>query len=299
MANFESGCGLVRAAAEGVLGPVAVAAKHLEAWREALQFQPVIQSATASAFTAMAQFPSMPRSIVGDMVNRQKHLIGKMAAGTFAAAIDRQYLRTKLAAVSSSALCCPSWGFCRSAYSASNIKLPANAVPPERFERLDAFAFRASPLAAGNGQLLPSPTWADLVPSSSGRSLRAEAREASPRRSPLGTKLTGRLSCRARATPAHPWRKRHGRELRQHATQPTPPFLPLPVTRLAIRANPPRPEKPQWFELAAVGAPTASRWPFWSSTPHQRDFASTQSDLLIHAVMLIHADSIVKADNDG
>ena len=277
---------------------VAVPAKNLKASREMVQFQPVIQPAATFTFAAAAEFSSMPRPVIGDVVNRQKHLFGQLAAYA-SATICRQHSATTLSTECAGSFRRWPSHFCRAAQSAANIKFAADLIPAERLQRLDAFAFRASPLTARHGQLLTSSTRTDLIPTAPRRHFRIDARQTGPGLSPIVPELTNRLACRTRPAPSHSGRQRNRRKLWRDAAQSAPLFLPVSVTGLAIGTNPPGTEQAERLKFAAFRAPAHPYWPFWSSAPHQWNLASTQPHLLCHAIMLIHAHSIVKAHNDG
>lgn len=69
MANFESGCGLVRAAAEGVLRPVAVMAEDLEAWRVVVALEPLIENMRGIRSQRLPVFSPT----TGDVVNGKEN----------------------------------------------------------------------------------------------------------------------------------------------------------------------------------------------------------------------------------
>ena len=76
MANFESGCGLVRAAAEGVLRPVAVVTEELEAvFGETTPLEPTIK--------ASPDFSSVPCPIPANVVDGKEGRLGFRTACAF------------------------------------------------------------------------------------------------------------------------------------------------------------------------------------------------------------------------
>lgn len=152
MATFDSGRGLVRAAAEQIFGPVAIPAQDLKTvLGETLSLQPRIKNALATS----AKFQPVRLTIIVDMVYRQK-ITPRFPATDALIAICRKDLHLEALSIK--------------ATTQTPTALPASAfirlaMPTEvKFlKRFDLTTQGASSLAAVNGPLLARASRTDLV----------------------------------------------------------------------------------------------------------------------------------------